>query len=416
MPVADPQRLSRLIRSFTASAACLALGCAASQPSASPAATSAATSAAPISLDPTDPSANALHEVSAEPVDPAVAALAAQVRQLSETLRQTPQPESVSPSIPPSIPEPPPLPLPSGQSPVVGANAALATTDQAGDSGSVVSEVPPLTPPSQPQAQSPVEAPEAVPTASVEGVEGDWPGSLPATPSPAESNAPPRVRDTVLSHLAADPASPAYAFDARLFELLTGESLPEAPTGALRPEDERILTLLSKQLAEFRDGLQAGTMRDPAERVKPILEMASSLRRETGLTLPTLALCSEVRVFGDYDPMPTRFPVGQAHPTVLYVEVDNFVTQQITDGGPWETKLLLSAILYGPDGHQVMSLPPFPVNDRSRQRRRDFFLAGRLTLPATVSPGEHMLKITVKDELGQRVAQESIKIEFTEAR
>ena len=50
------------------------------------------------------------------------------------------------------------------------------------------------------------------------------------------------------------------------------------------------------------------------------------------------------------------------------------------------------------------------VIDLCRNRRRDFFLADRLTIPASLPAGRYVLKVTVVDDLANRVAESTIPV------
>ncbi len=199
----------------------------------------------------------------------------------------------------------------------------------------------------------------------------------------------------------------AAAFDRRLDAAITGK--PATEVVSLLPSERRVLDTVAQHVAEFRSGL--GQSPDVEDQVRPILDAADALRREIGLTLPTIALCSSVRIFGDYTPVGPTFSTGRAHPVVLYVEADGFRSEQQADGR-WLTRLSLSAVLYDEEGRPVMSLPPKPARDVSRRQRRDFFLSGLITLPAHAASGRHRLKVTVRDELAGRVAQQSVPVMF----
>ncbi len=207
------------------------------------------------------------------------------------------------------------------------------------------------------------------------------------------------------------PHSPAAAFEHQMLKLLVGDESAGLEFTALPPEDQRVLEIASDGIEQFLDALRRDDRAASAARVAPLLRAAEKLRGEIGLVLPEVALCREVTAFGQYEAASDTFAVGQRHPVVLYVEVDNFASEQ-QPGGEWETRIALSAVLYDSEGQPVYSLPNTPIVDTCSRRRRDFFLCGRLVLPATTRPGPHRLKVTVRDELGKRVAQESIPVEF----
>jgi hypothetical protein len=51
------------------------------------------------------------------------------------------------------------------------------------------------------------------------------------------------------------------------------------------------------------------------------------------------------------------------------------------------------------------------VEEHCRNRRRDFFLAYRLSLPKLIYGGKHVLQLTLVDQKSQKIGQASI--EFT---
>ncbi|MEM1012811.1 MAG: hypothetical protein AAGI46_11400 [Planctomycetota bacterium] len=230
--------------------------------------------------------------------------------------------------------------------------------------------------------------------------------ATPITVEPLEQPAP-EPEPTLASFEEPLPATAASAFDRQLDAAISGK--PVGDLSGLLPSERRLVETVAEHVAEFRDTL--GGMPDVEDQVRPILEAAEALRREVGLTLPTAELCSSVRIFGDYTPVGPEFTAGRPHRVVLYVEADGFQSEQQADGR-WLTRLSLSAVLYDEQGRPVMSLPPKPARDVSRRVRRDFFLSGLMTLPAHAAPGRHRLKVTVRDELAGRVAQQSVPVVF----
>jgi hypothetical protein len=149
-----------------------------------------------------------------------------------------------------------------------------------------------------------------------------------------------------------------------------------------------------------------------ATRVSPLLALSDRIRSQAPLTLPTLALCTRVTQFGVYDAVePASFPAGKDTATIVYCEVDNFTSHQEPDG-KFQTKLRYEAVLYSDNEHStaVLGKKPAGITDACRNRRRDFFLADRLTIPATLPVGKYLLKVTVVDELANHVAERTVPI------
>jgi hypothetical protein len=347
--------------------AILPLGCAAGDP-----ATPARSAAAPA------PVASAPVTGEEEPVDPRTAALLRTIEELNASLSAEPQPvDEPSAVLATNVPPQPDVVI----------EDLLPAADQAAVRV-VESNVAPLR---EPVADpTPVEvvdsSPEPTPLARTPDAEPDW-----------------------MTRLTSDPASPSAALDRRLLTQIAGEEVGPDWEHALQPSEARAVDEVAEGLEKFRQALVEGKGADG--RAAPIVEAAAALRRQAGLTLPTVALCQEVRMFGDYDLAPESYAVGRPHRVVLYVEADGFASEE-TQAGRWRTKLSLSAILYDPDGRPVMSLPPQDAEDVSRRQRRDFFVSGLLTLPSHTGVGRHTLKITVRDTIAARVAQASVPVEF----
>ncbi len=296
----------------------------------------------------------------------------------------------------------------------VGVTGSAHVPSERPEGTSISSAVPPLGDPAVPTDST-------SPPAQAEGINEQpsssdgWAGEADQNPRRAGDAINENAVSRIIDRLQSDPHSPAGAFDHQLLQMLAGGEIASVKFTALRPEDERILAVLAKQIGRFRDNLRMDATADAAKRIEPIIEAAMELRREAGLSLPTIALCSEVRMFGSYVEVGPRFEVGKSEAVVLYVEVDNFQTAVVADGW-YETRLTLSAVLYDPDGKPVMSLAESPITDRSRRQRRDFFLCGQLRLPGATRPGLYVLKVTVNDQLSERVAQESMRLTFTPPR
>jgi hypothetical protein len=56
-------------------------------------------------------------------------------------------------------------------------------------------------------------------------------------------------------------------------------------------------------------------------------------------------------------------------------------------------------------GKVVLDVRDLDIEDRCRQQRLDFFIPRLVRLPATLSPGEYVVKVTISDKLGEKVAE-----------
>lgn len=128
-----------------------------------------------------------------------------------------------------------------------------------------------------------------------------------------------------------------------------------------------------------------------ADRADPIVE--------------TIALCRRVVTFGVYDVMSdNEFVTGNPIPTIVYSEIRNFQST-VTADGTYQTVFATRIEVLTADGEPVWKREEPEIIDRCRRRRQDFFIAQRITIPATLSPGDYVLKLMVEDKLSSRVSE-----------
>ncbi len=180
----------------------------------------------------------------------------------------------------------------------------------------------------------------------------------------------------------------------------------------LSPEDREIVTAVTSGLIKFRAVTRGTPDATVAEKIQPMLEMGDALRDRANLTVNNLTLCESVERFGVYQPMAsTALTAGKDTPVIVYFEVDNFHPRQ-AQSGVWETKLKYELVLYKESNASaaVFSKPATPVVDKSRTRRRDFFLADNITLPRKLAAGRYVLKVTLTDEQANRVGETTLPV------
>jgi hypothetical protein len=277
--------------------------------------------------------------------------------------------------------------------------------------------------PEAPESSEPSAAPET-PTAAAEPAVNATPARFAttrATTAPVGVIERPLERPIVVvpttseASLPAQPAPKTAAdhFDAQLATLLRNE-IPTDPALDIAEDDRKLLRSVIDSLASFRMTLRDGSALRQTK-VAPLLDLSEKIRSEIPLSLPTLLLCRSVQQFGVYDAIePARFTAGKETPVVVYCEVDHFRSKPSPDGG-WETKLTYEAVLYSDaeNAVAVISKKATPIVDRCRNRRRDFFLADRMTIPANLPVGKYVLKVTVIDQLANLVAEKSAPVVVT---
>ena len=187
-----------------------------------------------------------------------------------------------------------------------------------------------------------------------------------------------------------------------------------APFDGVESTAEETLLARLRSMIASRSGHQG---EDPHDLYKMQLDSIEDLRQILRAT-PVLGVgrvvfCNEIEGFGQYEPIdPVEFSAGQKSTTLIYIEVDSFVSEKTSDG---RHKTLLSVITRVKDkSGAVIRRNRFDgIEDLAHQQRRDFFLSIRaFEIPKGMASGEYRLEIEVKDLLGggtgQNVARFSI--------
>jgi len=129
--------------------------------------------------------------------------------------------------------------------------------------------------------------------------------------------------------------------------------------------------------------------------------------------VPTVALCNWAHGFGLYEPIdPARFVAGKEHKVVVYCEVENFLSQ-VNEKKQYETRLTQDVVLYTEStGLEVWKDKKLTYVDLARARRHDFFIGRVITLPANLTIGTYLLKVTIEDTQARHIAENTVPIEI----
>lgn len=344
------------------------------------------------------------------------AAYARELEELLESRRS--RPPAARPASPPVVPFEPTFPDVRWTEPPV--QLALGPPQRDEPAAPAPPEKPAAATEKPAAAPQPANVAEAVPQA-----EAHQPAGQPAAPAPVVANvsrqSAPVTRasepssdelEASLARRIADyPRDLAAHLDYQLIQLLRGRPVPELDRIAGLPmEDRELLAGLMDALANFRAAVRDGENRMFAEKARPLVELSDRLRPQASLRIGEMALCSRVDGFGVYQTIDTRnLPAGRETTAVLYCEVENF-SSRLNDQRMWETNLTQAAALYNERGQRVWEDRPRPVTDQSRNRRRDFFIARMVKLPAALPPGRYRLLVTMSDQQAGRVAENSLTI------
>jgi hypothetical protein len=141
--------------------------------------------------------------------------------------------------------------------------------------------------------------------------------------------------------------------------------------------------------------------------------LAGTTSAATGdtLALGEVAICQRVDGFGRFTPLASNaFFAGKPAAMILYTEIENFSQKPSMEtpgaaaggaGAQWSVELGQTVRLYYEvDGSEQLVIPETVVRDASRSKRHDFFLVQRIDLPRTLTVGNYVLKVTVRDAGG----------------
>lgn len=265
-----------------------------------------------------------------------------------------------------------------------------------------------------PSAASSPAAPPALANVSARAVHA--PGSLPQRPGVREAAAntpalaaglPADLRE-FLQRWQAEPGDRSFRdqLDRRLLSLLAGDyERARQPLELVSDEQQRVAAQFLEALIAIREG-HGG---DPAAEARVILERLDDLRAAlipiSELSVPVLAICRSVAGFGLYETIePAEFRAGQYAEFVLYCEIRNLANRRQNDG-TYETHFDVRTVILSRAGDTIQESSAPDVRTRWRDSRHDCFVAPVLGLPATLSPGEYVVKLTIVDKIGGKVAE-----------
>ncbi len=163
---------------------------------------------------------------------------------------------------------------------------------------------------------------------------------------------------------------------------------------ALPPDQRAAVQEFHAAIAAMRDELEAGGR---LER-DALVSRLDGLFAEEPIRIERLALCRRVESFGVYEPLDvSAFLAHQRNPMIVYVELDHFRSVPVSDD-EYEVRLQQEIVLFNEaDGLAVWRDDPVEIVDRSRNRRRDFFVRDLITLPARLGVGKYRLKVRISD-------------------
>lgn len=282
--------------------------------------------------------------------------------------------------------------------------APAATPD--GSSQPVVADPVPPEQPSLPAAPQPAPPAIALPTTMSAA-------ALPAGKPEAELKVVAELAaadvPTTMPAATTAPAAPADLLSVvtrEIGRLASGEATSSTYPG-LPLDDQRYTIAVTQGLRDSLTILSGGESASIA--VQPLLMMADRLRSLAPLEIVRATLCMRVEAFGVYEPIEQALPAKRETNAVLYCEIAGFHSRQ-ADRGMYETRLSQEAFITDAAGQVLWTDTTHAFVDSCRNRRRDFYVARIIRIPATLPPGEHLLSVSIVDQFSREVASAEIPI------
>lgn len=128
----------------------------------------------------------------------------------------------------------------------------------------------------------------------------------------------------------------------------------------------------------------------------------------------TIALCRKVSTFGVFEPMAeSDLVAGRSIQTIVYCELDRLKNEK-TDKGQFRVSLSTRLDLFTEGGKLVWHQDEPQIEDVCRRPRSDFFVAHRITWPATLPSGTYALKVRVEDKFSGRTNEGTLSVTLSE--
>lgn len=186
-------------------------------------------------------------------------------------------------------------------------------------------------------------------------------------------------------------------------------------------EKERAAVNSVRELLESlaRDPSAAG---DPQKVAQLFARSMEALSSAQNVRIARAELCSKVEAFGRFKPFEgTQFLAGQANRVIVYTEIEKYAYRDLqgdgagsgggASGDRWSVELSQELRLYNSDGSMLAwRKPEEAVTERSRNKRRDFFITQMIELPRTLTVGPYSLKVIVRDRVGGGVSEAVIPV------
>ena len=181
------------------------------------------------------------------------------------------------------------------------------------------------------------------------------------------------------------------------------------PIHGIDPADQEFWQQTLWAISNYFDTAAMPDSVDRATQTVAQLRTAIERLQETAkLELRNVSFCHKINSFGSYESFPrNEFSPGQ--PVLVYAEVNNFKSEPASNG-QFRTILRSAIEIYraGSDGELLERIPFQPTEDLCHNHRRDYFHSYEFTIPQRTGMGPHVMKLTVEDQLSQKIATYSL--------
>jgi hypothetical protein len=215
------------------------------------------------------------------------------------------------------------------------------------------------------------------------------------------------------------PDSVGAALRVRLAEWsLTGKTAGTADW-PLQDAEKRRLAESVWQVLQAVSRTDGATVRTSSEEFEKALEtLGETLRQVRPMKIPNAVLCWSVQSFGNYEALaePWKFPAGATSMVVLYCELTGFSSEASTEKPGWYRTLLGERLaILTSDGKELWNYDEPSIEDLCRRPRRDFFVTKKLRIPGNLPAGPYVLKVTIRDQIANRVTETNVPFEIATA-
>lgn len=202
--------------------------------------------------------------------------------------------------------------------------------------------------------------------------------------------------------------------DARLLAVVTGDyERARRPLDLATQEQQALAQRYIESIIAIREAHQGDLSGAASSALGELGRLSETLRSLSDLRIPVLRICRQVRGFGQYEVIdPATLPASQANEFVLYCEAADFRSDLQSDG-QYLSRFDLQTTVLNRAGEVVLKLEDPGITDLCRNRRRDCFIPRLISLPASLAPGEYVVKVTLHDRLAEKIAQSATQFRLT---